>query len=408
MNDFSGERTPLNTFLGLAPFLRLSLEGQDLLPLSQKIFEKLEEHSANADLLMNLSMIMQILGGEELGLDIQKQALLLKRTYRIPPAIQPAKYRLLLFMVPGVVSENTPLDCLLEGEAVELIFYFLDDKEPWFLEDIPEHDIAMVGVCASEQNGPALEALTKKLAGWDKPVLNLPEFIGNTYRTRASELLQDVPGIEIPMTFLVEKPVLTGLVANKDRLADSFEGVRFPIIIRPRDSHAGRDLEKMNDLDALADYLQAVDCDEFFISNFIDYSDEKGNFSKYRVVLIEGDAYICHKAISTHWMIHYVNAGMLEEQDKRDDEAKSMLHFDEFIGRHKDALSAIYEKTGLDYLGIDCAETMDGQLLIFEIDHVMVVHGMDPVDMFAYKLEPIQKIKDAFNQMVDDKITAGS
>lgn len=408
MNDFLGERTPLNTFLGLAPFLRLSLEGQDLIPLTQKIFEQLEEHSANADLLMNLSMIMQILGDETLGLDIQQQALLLKRTYRIPPATKPAKYRLLLLMVPGVVSENTPLDCLLEGESVELIFYYLDDKEPWFLDNIPEHDIVMVGVCESEQNRPVLEALKEAIKEWTKPVINLPEFIGNTYRTRASELLQDVPGIEIPMTFLVEKSVLTGLVAKQGQLSDSFEGVRLPIIIRPRDSHAGRDLEKMNDLDALTDYLQAVECDELFISNFIDYSDEKGNFSKYRVVLIEGDAYICHKAISTHWMIHYVNAGMLEEEDKREDEAQSMLHFDEFVGRHKDALSAIYEKTGLDYLGIDCAETMDGQLLIFEIDHVMVVHGMDPVDMFAYKLEPIQKIKDAFNRMVDDKINAAS
>lgn len=60
----------------------------------------------------------------------------------------------------------------------------------------------------------------------------------------------------------------------------------------------------------------------------------------------------------------------------------------------------------MDYLGIDCAETKDGQLLIFEIDHVMVVHGMDPVDKFAYKLQPTQKIKDAFNTMVENKIKA--
>lgn len=212
------------------------------------------------------------------------------------------------------------------------------------------------------------------------------------------------------MTFLLKRNALTELVTGESELSSKYEGVRFPILLRPRDSHAGRDLEKIESLQALAQYLDKVENDEYFLCNFIDYSDEQGDFKKFRIVLVEGNAYICHKATSKHWMIHYVNAGMLDEEAeiKRQDEAYSMMHFDEFIERHGDALKSIYEKTKMDYLGIDCAETKDGQLLIFEIDHVMVVHGMDPVDKFAYKLQPIQKIKDAFNTMVEHKIKAFS
>jgi glutathione synthase/RimK-type ligase-like ATP-grasp enzyme len=57
----------------------------------------------------------------------------------------------------------------------------------------------------------------------------------------------------------------------------------------------------------------------------------------------------------------------------------------EFVPRHTLALQEIYDKLGLDYVGIDCGETPDGKLLIFEVDSDMIVHAMDPVEMFPYK-----------------------
>jgi hypothetical protein len=99
-------------------------------------------------------------------------------------------------------------------------------------------------------------------------------------------------------------------------------------------------------------------------------------------------------------MIHYVNAGMYEDTWKREQEASFMVHFDEFAKRHELALDAIFRRTKLDYLCIDCAETQDGQLLVFEIDHVMVVHSMDPEDQFPYKQIHMQKVKDAFRDFL--------
>jgi hypothetical protein len=95
-------------------------------------------------------------------------------------------------------------------------------------------------------------------------------------------------------------------------------------------------------------------------------------------------------------MIHYVNAGMYEDAQKRTEEAAFMEYFDDFAQRHRAALDAIHQRTKLDYVCIDCAETQAGQLLIFEIDHAMVVHAMDPEQLFPYKQVHMKKVEDAF------------
>ncbi|MDD2702315.1 MAG: hypothetical protein PHH36_13910, partial [Sideroxydans sp.] len=120
-----------------------------------------------------------------------------------------------------------------------------------------------------------------------------------------------------------------------------------------------------------------------------------------------GLAYACHMAVSDHWMIHYVNAGMYEDADKRAEELAFMEHFDGFVQRHRKALDEIHRRTGLDYLLIDGAETRDGELLIFEIDHTMVVHAMDPEDLFPYKQQYVAKARDAFRAYLQ-RLTTGS
>jgi hypothetical protein len=100
--------------------------------------------------------------------------------------------------------------------------------------------------------------------------------------------------------------------------------------------------------------------------------------------------------VSANWMIHYVNAGMYEDAHKREEEKAFMEHFGDFAQRHRAALDAIYQRTHLDYVCIDCAETQDGQLLIFEVDHTMVVHAMDPEQLFPYKQVHMEKVRTAF------------
>jgi glutathione synthase/RimK-type ligase-like ATP-grasp enzyme len=125
-------------------------------------------------------------------------------------------------------------------------------------------------------------------------------------------------------------------------------------------------------------------------------------FRKYRIVLIDGRPYACHMGVSEHWMIHYLNAGMRESAGKRAEEARFMAEFDQdFARRHARALDALAKRVGLDYFGIDCGETPEGELLIFEADVAMIVHAMDPPDLFPYKGPQMRKVFDAFRAMLE-------
>jgi len=122
---------------------------------------------------------------------------------------------------------------------------------------------------------------------------------------------------------------------------------------------------------------------------------------KHRITFFAGQPYLAHMAIGDHWMVHYLNAGMAENAAKRAEEATAMAHFDEdFAVRHAAAFAGLYERLGLDYFAIDCAELPDGQLLLFEADVSMIVHALDPVDVYPYKRLQMAKLFGAFDAML--------
>ena len=385
-------------YRGLAPFLRMSIAGIDMRPLTQAMLAKAGDYPDDADFWMSLATLSMATGYRDPGLSIQGQALELSRIYRIAAAEQPPRLTILLLMTDGDLAANTPLDCLLENSDIELIQYYLSPQH-WFEAPLPDHDVVMVAMGESDDNREMLNALDELLPTWPRPVLNLSSAIPNVGRVRASELLQGVPGLLMPPTFAIARAQLAAIAAGQQTLTDELGDCEFPIIIRPVGSHGGHDLERIANAAELAAYLQRVPVDALFVSRFIDYSGQDGQFRKARIALVAGEPYVCHMAVSSHWMVHYVNAGMYEEAAKREEEGRFMDDFPAFVARHRAALDAIAQRAGLDYVCIDCAETQDGQLLVFEIDHAMVVHAMDLESMFPYKQAHIAKVRDAFRLM---------
>jgi hypothetical protein len=97
-------------------------------------------------------------------------------------------------------------------------------------------------------------------------------------------------------------------------------------------------------------------------------------------------------AVSARWMVHYLNADMGEAAHRRE-EAAMMAGFDEgFAVRHAEAFEALTRTFGLDYYGIDCAETLDGRLVVFEADVAMIVHAMDSAELYPYKKPAMAKL----------------
>jgi phosphoserine aminotransferase len=282
---------------------------------------------------------------------------------------------------------------------VDLIFHFVTEGG-CRLEAVPEHDLLFVGIADSDANRDLLRALATRLKTWHKPVLNAPQYLPSTGRDAASHLLQGIPNLLAPVTRRVLRAQLRAVAGGNVPLVELALGGEFPVIVRPVDSQAGLNLRKISNALEIDAYLNDVPDAEFFIAPFIDYSDDQGHFRKIRLALIDGEPFVCHMAVSSHWMIHYVNAGMYEHDWKRREEAQFMNGFQTFVRKHKAALCAISERMKLEYLVMDCAQTRSGDLLVFEIDHGGVVHAMDVESLFPYKNAHINKAQQAFRALL--------
>ncbi|OXE35994.1 MAG: hypothetical protein CGW95_10465 [Phenylobacterium zucineum] len=220
--------------------------------------------------------------------------------------------------------------------------------------------------------------------------------IAGLTRDGVCDLCADIPEILSPETAHMVRDGVRAIAEGRVPLSYFLDGGTFPIIIRPLDSHAGQDLEKIDAPEDLQAYLATKPDEKFYITQFVDYSGPDGLFRKQRVAFIKGKPYISHMAVSENWMVHYLNAGMDEKPERRAEEAAFMDGFDEgFAVRHAKAFESLCNAIDLEYFGIDCAEMPDGRLLVFEADVAMIIHSMDSPDLYPYKPRAMAKLFNA-------------
>jgi hypothetical protein len=434
--------------------------GGDLTPIAQRLLKRIQENQQDANALIDMAIICFLRGETQLARSMQALALQTQQVFHYPRPTLPIKIRALAILGLGDLMANSPFEFLIEQQpiALDLLYISPDIGLP---KKIPEHDVLIVAIAESDSNQPLLAYLNQALLNWPHPVINRPNRIAQLARDTVCQLLAGIPQITLPPALrvtreaLVSPPPLAGegpgvriyqarpqsevlmngsrnavqgatrrpgwgpsqaaqrRNAPKSRLAKpqivtalginapGTPCLNYPIIIRPIDSHAGSGLQKIEGLGELTGYLINSLEPDFFVAPFIDYRSPDGFFRKYRIILIQGAPYLCHLAISQRWMVHYLNADMLENAAHRAEEAQAMAEFNTtFALRHAAAFTAIYTKLGLDYVGIDCAETADGKLLIFEVDSNMVVHNMDSAEKFPYKKIQMPKLFCAFTQLL--------
>ena len=357
------------------------------------MLDRLSRNENDANALLDLSSVIQLMGQRDLGLSLQGLALDIQQLYRLQSAAGGTGIRLLAILSPGDLAENNILEFLIEGSDISLDMLYVSPDIP-FPATLPDHDLAMVAVCETDRNRPLLQHLETLLKSWPRPVVCAPGRIARLSRDGACRLLPSAPGMVVPVTTRMDRRALEGI--------GRFD-CTFPIIVRPVDSQKGHGLAKVDTPGAIMDYLETRPEDAFYVARYVEYRGPDGQFRKYRIVLIDQRPYICHMAISDSWVVHYMSAGMVESAPKRAEEARFFAAFDDDFARcHHDALLSIAQRTELEYVGIDCSETPDGELLIFEVDSGMTVHAMDPVDLFPYKQPQMRKVFRAFRQMLID------
>ncbi len=393
--------------VGMARLAKMAFDGKDLRPMWRNLIAKLIDGTAEAGEGLDLSLIAQLLGDKQAGLAIQQEILASHQLFRSPCATKQPRLRVLALAAATDMGSNTPIEFLLEESGIELLMLYVipgvDLPAP-----LPDHDIAIVIASDSEDCRDALRKIDEAAARWPRPLLNPPELVCNLDRDKLHQLLRGIEGLVIPATVAVTRAQLADVARSGLSFGDIAAELALPVIVRPRGSHAGVGLAKLDDRAAIDRYLAERNEQEFFVSRFVNYASEDRLFRKYRVVLVDGRPYACHMAIADRWDIWYLNAGMSDNAAKRLEEETFMRTFDfGFARRHQSALAGLADRIGLDYFTIDCAETTDGSLLIFEADNTAVVHNMDPPSVFPYKAPHMRKIFDAFAAMLYLRVRLG-
>ena len=384
----------------MATLCKMAFDGFDLAPVWNTLVHRVQAQPNDAAALLDLSTIAQMQGRPHDRRELQAAALKLQRIYRRPAAVGADRpLKLLAFMAPGDFMANTPLEFMLEGSSIVLDMMYVVPGAP--LPEPPEHDVALVAIDESDETAPVLREIAQFVKSWPRPVVNAPDRIARLTRAGTWALLKSAPGVVMPMNVRIDRATFAKVGAGDVAIESILDGAGFPIIARPFWSQAGMGLVKLESASAIEAYLSEWADAEFYLAPFVDYRSRDGLFRKARIAIIDGRPFVCHMAISQHWMIHYLNADMRNDAGKRAEEARFMANFDdEFGARHAAAFTAIAERSGLEYLPIDCAETADGKLLVFEVGTAMIVHSMDPPDLFPYKRPQMEKVFNAFQAML--------
>ena len=363
--------------LGPAAILRRVWQGDDLGPLTRALVLGAEVAAPGA--VMDLATLLMTQGGAlaREGLQMQANVLALSRSFVIRPG---AGFTVLAFVTTGDFMANTPIDFLLADRDVTLILHYVD-AEIDNLDDLPPHDLAFLAVAEAPDNAPVLARMEQLLSAHPAPVMNgRASRIAQMTREGVSDALRGIPGLLVPQ---VERLTRNTLLSRP---------IDAPVLLRPLGSHAGAGLARIDTANEAADWLEDTGARVLTLTPFVDYRDAEGWFVKTRIALIGGVPFASHMAVSRHWMVHYLNAGMTDHADRRAREAAWMADFPAFIRRHSATLTGIADRLGLDYLGLDCAEMPDGRLVLFEADVAMIVHDLDDEGLFPYKKPAMRRL----------------
>ena len=158
---------------------------------------------------MDLSTILMLQGIPDVALVVQAQALQIRRTYELMPELRPA-LRLLALMTPGDLMTNSPLAFLVEHSDIALTILYVLPGEP-VPTDLPEHDVLYIAIAQFERTNHILLQLQAAASAWTTPLLNRPERIARTCRSRAFQALEGSPGLSMMSTARASRVALQSL-----------------------------------------------------------------------------------------------------------------------------------------------------------------------------------------------------
>jgi len=301
---------------------------------------------------------------------------------------------LLLLVSSG--SGNIPVASFLDDRifaTTAIVADYFDASCP-----LPAHQIVFNSIGDADLCTPALKAAVRLTGRTSAPVANIPSRVIRTGRLANAKRLRGLPGVITPRMAAVPRSALTGLEGGA-MLAR--QGFSFPLLLRAPGFHTGHHFAMVASAADLPAAAAGLPDGNLLAIEYLDARGRDGQARKYRAMIVDGQIYPMHLAVSPRWKVHYFTADMADRADHRAEDAAFLADMTRVIGdKAVAALRAIAQRLGLDYGGIDFGLSPAGDVLLFEANATMVVNPPDPDERWAYRRQAVDRILDAARAML--------
>jgi tetratricopeptide (TPR) repeat protein len=299
---------------------------------------------------------------------------------------------------------NTPIEELLDDRIFQthvVVTDFFDSGSP-----LPAHRLVVNGIGDVDVAEEALVAAEALLRFTSAPVINPPRAVLATSRCQNAHRLRNLPGVITPATAAFQR----SLLAEPDGpVALLQQGFAFPLLLRAPGFHMGKHFVRVESAETLAAAVAELPGAELLAIEYLDACGADGYSRKYRVMMIDGQLYPLHLAISPHWKIHYFSADMADCADHREEDAKFLADMPSVLGpKAVAALERIQATLGLDYGGVDFGLSPQGEILLFEANATMIVLEPDEDARWNYRRPAVERIHAAVHRMLTNRSKAES
>ena len=263
---------------------------------------------------------------------------------------------------------------------------------------LPRHDIVFNAIGDPYRCPDALNAAQRIVARSRAPVINDPKRVRATGRVAIASRCSEVAGVRTARTLAFSRAALMGTGAAQ-ALDDA--GFSFPLLVRAPGFHTGEYFERVSGAGGLAGTIAAFPGDDVLVLEELPTRDRDGKVRKYRVIIVDGEVFPLHLAVSHDWKVHFFTADMRDEPAHRAEDAAFLDDMQRVLGSAAfAALLRVKDVLQLDYGGIDFGLSATGEVLLFEANATMVVPRPDADPRWAYRMDPVARIHEAVARML--------
>jgi tetratricopeptide (TPR) repeat protein len=297
-----------------------------------------------------------------------------------------------LLLLASHMGGDLPWTALVDDRVFQTIIAnpaFCDPAQPW-----PAHDLVFNAIGDADACKADLLAAEALLQHTTAPVINPPRMVLQATRDANARRLAAIPGVVTPRMMRVSRADV-----------DEARMLGFPLLLRRPGFHTGRHFLRVETADDLKDAAAAIPGDDLLAIAFLNSADAHGAVRKYRVMLIDGELYPLHLAISAHWKVHYFSAEMAGNPARQAEERAFLNDMAGVLGpRVMQALRAVQATLALDYAGVDFGIGADGALHLYEANATMLIAPPDADPQWDYRRPAYQTALAAARHMLSRRV----